>query len=218
MAGVDPRRHGWRARLQGLAFAVVGTLAALLLLIGMNRQLGGPDDNDGTPASSIEVVRKEKPKPKEVVRRPEPPKRKPSKTPPQPLPGLDAGLAGLDFGLPQFDASELEMGEGLLGDGSDLVMTDDTVDQAPRPIVQTRMQYPPRAKAQGITGYVVFNLLISPTGQVEQVRVLEAQPSGVFEAVAQAAVQQWKFEPASYKGENVRVWARQKVRFDLAGA
>lgn len=205
-------------RIVGTAFAIVGTLAVLALAIGMNRQLGGPEDSAGEAASSIEVVRKQKPSPREQVRRREPPKPRPSRTPPQPLVGLDAGLSGLDFGLPQFDASELDMGDGLLGDSGDLVMTDDTVDQAPRPILQTPMQYPPRAKAQGVTGYVVLNLLISPTGQVEQVRVLESQPSGVFEAVAQAGVQQWKFEPATYKGENVRVWARQKVRFDLAGA
>jgi protein TonB len=28
-------------------------------------------------------------------------------------------------------------------------------------------------------------------------------------------VQSWKFEPASYQGENVRVWVTQRVRFDL---
>jgi periplasmic protein TonB len=46
--------------------------------------------------------------------------------------------------------------------------------------------------------------------------VLESQPAGVFDAAAVAGVQQWRFEPASYRGENVRVWARQRVRFDLS--
>ena len=135
---------------------------------------------------------------------------------PAPLVGLDAGLSGLNFGLPQFDASELGQGNDLLGEGGDVVMTDDTVDVAPRPLLQTPMTYPPRARAQGVTGYVVLSLLIGPTGQVERVRVLEAQPAGVFDDVAVAGVQGWRFEPATYRGENVRVWATQRVRFDLS--
>jgi len=59
-------------------------------------------------------------------------------------------------------------------------------------------------------------LLIGPTGNVEKVKVIEAQPAGVFDDVATAGVQTWKFEPASYRGENVRVWATQRVRFDLS--
>ena len=34
--------------------------------------------------------------------------------------------------------------------------------------------------------------------------------------VAVAGVQTWKFEPATYRGENVRVWATQRVRFNLS--
>ena len=78
------------------------------------------------------------------------------------------------------------------------------------------MQYPPRAKAKGIEGYVLLSLLISPTGDVERVKVLEANPAGIFEDVAVAGVKTWKFEPASYNGESVRVWAKQRVRFDLS--
>jgi protein TonB len=205
-----------RPRLVGLISSVVSTVLVLALLVLMNRQGSGPDDSDGLATTNFEVVKKEKPKPKESLRRPEPPKRRPSKPAPAPLIGLDSGLAGLDFGLPQFDANELDLGAGLLGEGKDLIMTDDSVDVPPRPLLQTPMPYPPRAKANGVTGYVILSLLIGPTGQVEKVKVLEAQPAGVFDEVAAAGVQGWKFEPASYQGENVRVWATQKVRFDLS--
>ena len=205
-----------RSGLIGLASATLGTALVLTLIVLMNRQAGSPADEDGLAVTNFEVVKKEKPKPKESVRRPEPPKRRPSKPAPTPLVGLDSGLAGLNFGLPQFDASELDLGAGLLGDDKDVVMTDDSVDVPPRPLLQTPMQYPPRAKATGVTGYVILSLLIGPTGQVEKVKVLEAQPAGVFDEVAAAGVQGWKFEPASYQGENVRVWATQKVRFDLS--
>lgn len=202
--------------LVGALSAGLGLVLVLGLVLFMNKQLARPDEDGGRPASSIEVVKKEKPPQQEAVRKREPPKRRPQRSAPAPLVGLDSGLAGLSFGLPGFDASELDLGKGLLGDGGDVVMTDDSVDVPPRPLMQGPMQYPARAKAAGVTGYVLLSVLIGPTGQVEKVKVLESQPSGVFDDIAVAGVQGWKFEPATYKGENVRVWAKQRVRFDLS--
>lgn len=208
--------HVDRPLLLGMISSALGTAMVLALIVGMNKQFGRPQGDTGLTPTNFDVVKKEKPKPKESVRKPEPPKRRPSRPAPVPLVSLDSGLAGLNFGLPQFDASELDLGGGLLGEDRDVVMTDASVDVPPRPLLQTPMAYPPRAKATGVTGYVILSLLIGPTGQVEKVKVLEASPRGVFEDVASAGVQTWKFEPASYKGESVRVWATQKVRFDLS--
>ena len=205
-----PRQH-----VVGVATDIAGSLLVLALVVLMNNPFTQRDKASAMVGTSIAVVKKEKPKAKDVVRKREPPKRQ-TRAAPTPLLGLDSSLSGLDFGLPAFDSSELDLGAGLLGDSGDVVMTDDSVDQAPRPILQTPMTYPNRAKAQGITGYVLLSVLISPTGQVEKVKVLEAQPAGVFDDVAIAGVQGWKFEPATYKGEHVRVWARQRVRFDLS--
>ena len=206
-----------RTTLTGLASAALGTLAVLALLVAMNVPFKAPVNAGADAASSIEVVRRPPPPRPEPVRRPPPPRppQRPSAAPP---PGLDGSLSGLDFGLPAFDAAALDLGGSLLGDGDAAVMTDDTVDQPPRPLVQSPMQYPARAKAAGITGHVVLNVLVGPTGQVETVAVLESQPAGVFDEAAASAVRGWTFQPASYRGENVRVWARQKIRFDLAGA
>lgn len=205
-----------RPQLFGIAASAVGTALVLALVIVMNKQFARPEGEDSVATTNFEVVKKEKPPARESLRRPEPPKRRPQRSAPAPIVGLDSGLAGLDFGLPQFDSEDLGLGDSLLGESEDVVMTDDSVDVPPRPLLQTPMQYPPRAKAQGVTGYVILSLLIGPTGQVEKVKVLEASPAGVFDDVAAAGVQTWKFEPASYKGENVRVWATQKVRFDLS--
>ncbi len=200
----------------GAASALGGVALVLALLLFMNHRITRPDGDDGESFSAIAVVKQEPPKPQEPVRRREPPKRKPARSAPAPLLGFESGLAGANFGLPGLDANELDLGDGLLGDAGPVVMTDDSVDVAPRPLNQPPMSYPARAKAGGVTGYVLLSVLIGPTGRVEQVRVLESQPSGVFDEVALAGVRQWTFEPASYKGENVRVWARQRVRFDLS--
>lgn len=212
---VDTAIRTRSARLVGVFAALAGTAVVLWSVIVMNRStLRAAEQAFGT-ATVVEVKKQEKP----PADRPPPPKPKPRKTPPKAAPApasLGAALAGLDFGLPQYDTDDLgALAGGLLGEGKDVVMTDDAVDVPPRPVLQTPMVYPPRAKAQGIKGYVVLSVLIGPTGAVEQVKVLEASPPGLFEATAEAGVRTWRFEPAQYKGAAVRVWARQKIRFDL---
>jgi protein TonB len=153
------------------------------------------------------VVQQPKPKPK--------PRRAPS-TPPPSLSGLGSNLSGIDFGLPGFDMSDLNgLDSDLLGGGDGMVMTDDTVDDPPRATFQAPMQYPPRAKAKGIKGYVVLSLLIGVTGEIEQVKVVESWPEGVFDEAALQGVNQWRFDPANYQGQAVRAWAKQRIRFDL---
>lgn len=205
------------AHVQGLLWMTGGVLLVVASIIFMNQQAVKPEGEDAIVGTGVQVQRKERPPQAKPLTRREAPKRRSARPAPTPLVGLDGGLAGLDFGLPQFDDAGLDdMAGSLLGEDREVVMTDDSVDVPPRPLLQTPMQYPPRAKASGVTGYVILSLLIGPTGQVEKVKVLEAQPAGVFDEVAAAGVQAWKFEPASYKGAAVRVWATQKVRFDLS--
>ncbi|MGE4072991.1 MAG: energy transducer TonB [Lysobacterales bacterium] len=196
---------------------VIGLLLVSTSIIWMNRKLDLKGGESGTAISQIVAEKKEKPKPKREVQKREPPKRQPKRAPAPPSANLGSALAGLDFGLPQYESEDLSaLGGNLLGDGKDVVMTDSSVDVPPRPMVQSAIPYPLRAKAQGVEGYVLLSVLISPTGQVERVKVLESQPAGVFEAAAEAGVKSWKFEPAQYQGQAVRVWATQRVRFDLS--
>lgn len=134
-----------------------------------------------------------------------------------PLPNIGSSIAGADFGLPQFSSSiESAVNEKILGNTDNAVMTDDSVDSPPKPSMRGGpIEYPPKARARGITGFVLFNLLITPNGDVEKAQILESVPSGVFDDAALASVTQWKFEPAMYKGKSVKVWAKQKISFNL---
>jgi protein TonB len=120
------------------------------------------------------------------------------------------------MGLPGFSADDLGALEGdLLGGPGGMVMTDDTVDQPPTASYQNPMIYPPRARASGIEGYVVFSLLIGLTGEIEQLQIIESYPEGVFDEAATQGINLWRFEPALYQGQAVRAWVKQRVRFDL---
>jgi len=78
------------------------------------------------------------------------------------------------------------------------------------------MEYPLDAKADGVEGYVTLSVLIGPAGDIQDVRVLESRPSGVFDDVAIEGIRQWRFQPAKYQGKPVTVWGRQTIRFDLS--
>jgi protein TonB len=202
-------------RRRGIALAsglfVLALLAGSVVLMNATAGFHRNDANAFGTTVQVEPRARPKPPPQE---KPKPPPKRQQRARVNPMAGLESSLAGLDFGLPQFEQAGLDAATGILGEGSG-TMTDDTVDSPPRPIVQNPMPYPPRAKAQGVTGYVLLSVLIGPTGQVERAKVLESNPPGVFDDVAVQGVQGWKFEPASYKGEAVRVWATQRVRFDL---
>lgn len=196
-----------------LGAAVLGAAMLAGSVVLMNADAGFQSREAADTGTVVQVERRDKPKPPPQDK-PKPPPKRQQRARVNPIVGLESSLSGLDFGLPQFEQTGLDAAAGILGEGGG-TMTDDTVDSPPRPIVQNPMPYPPRAKAAGTTGYVLLSVLIGPTGQVEKVKVLESNPPGVFDDVAAQGVQGWKFEPASYKGEAVRVWATQKVRFDL---
>lgn len=207
-----------RLRLAGIASMIFGSVLVLGMVVLINRFADGLTRDQADEANQIVFERKPPPEEKVVQRpKPKPPPKRAPRTPPPPFAGLSASLSGIDFGLPGFDMSDLNALDGdLLGGADGVVMTDDTVDEPPRATFQAPMQFPPRARAQGVTGYVVLSLLIGVTGQIEEVRVIESYPEGVFDDVAVQGVSQWKFEPANYQGQAVRSWAKQRVRFDLS--
>ncbi|NBB93468.1 MAG: TonB family protein [Gammaproteobacteria bacterium] len=205
-----------RKWIYGLAFMFFGSVLIVGTLLMINRLAKGPESQELARQTSFQVERQPEPPPKKVVKR-EQPKPKRSRDINPPMVDLDTSLSGIDMGIPGVSADDLgSLRDDLLGDTQDVVMTDDSVDQPPRPTRQTPLPYPSSARKQGVEGYVVLSLLISAAGEIEKVQVLESSPAGLFEESAVQGVQNWRFEPAQYQGRNVRVWAKQRIRFDLS--
>lgn len=85
----------------------------------------------------------------------------------------------------------------------------------PRVLRRTPPQYPKAARARGATGRVVLQLLVDERGRVAEVRVVEAEPAGVFDEAAIAAARSWVFEPGREGEARVQAWVRQTIRFEL---
>ena len=201
----------------GTVSMFIGSSLVFGSLVWMNESGRVIEEKPEVRQVSFEVQKRiEPPKKKQVEKKPkrdEVPKWKP----PAVLDGLNSQLAGVDLGLPSLDLHQVVgQNDSLLGAVNDLVMTGDAVDVPPRATRRVSVGYPRRAKSKGIEGYVALNLLITPSGGVEKVKVLESIPPDVFDQVAIAAVKQWQFEPGMHQGKRVRVWAKQTIRFDLS--
>ncbi|MGH8034130.1 MAG: energy transducer TonB [Lysobacterales bacterium] len=207
------RRLAWAT-----GFMLAGTLVVLGSVVIMNYYSTSLEDSRAEALNQINFNRKKPPEDKQVQKpKPKPKPQRPRRNAPAPLTGLDTSLSGIDMGLPGYSADDLGGLEGdLLGGPGGMVMTDETVDQPPAATFQSPMVYPPRARAQGLQGYVVFSLLIGITGEIEQVKIIESYPEGVFDEAATQGINQWRFDPAMYQGQAVRAWAKQRVRFDLS--
>ena len=187
-------------------------------LLWMNSEGAPPPKTEVNDAVSFEVERKPPKKRPPKQRRAQ---RKPTKTvSPKvaPTPSLSASISGISFDLPGFEAADLgNMGGDLIGAGAakNMVMTEDAVDKKPVPRRQDAPEFPAKARQRGIEGFVKLNLFINLAGAVEKVRVLEAEPRGIFEESAVAAAQSWEFTPAEYNGSPVTGWFKRTVSFRL---
>lgn len=71
------------------------------------------------------------------------------------------------------------------------------------PLVRVNPQYPAKAAAAGIEGWVHVRFTITPQGTTADVAVVKAEPAGYFEAAATAAVKGYKYKPKMESGQAV---------------
>lgn len=73
------------------------------------------------------------------------------------------------------------------------------------PIVKVAPQYPRRAAARGVEGYVVLSFTVTETGAVTNPLVVESVPPGVFDSAATRAALKFKYKPRVEDGKPVVV-------------
>ncbi|MCG5053590.1 MAG: TonB family protein [Myxococcales bacterium] len=134
-----------------------------------------------------------------------------------PVPNIGTQIAGVSFGLPTFEADLSTIAsESMLGSATkDMVMTEDSVDSPAQPVARVPPEYPSKARQKGIEGYVTLNVLVSAEGSIQQMRILNADPAGIFEDSAKAALARWEFRPGQYQASPVSMWVKQTIRYKL---
>lgn len=76
--------------------------------------------------------------------------------------------------------------------------------------------YPRRASAKGIEGYVDLMFDVTATGAVKNIRITAAQPVGVFEKSAMAAIKKYKYKPQKIDGESIATPnVQERIRYQM---
>jgi periplasmic protein TonB len=199
---------------------LAGSVGVFGLIYWLNADEMPPKLETERETVAFEVDKKPPPKREKQKRERPTPKRDLSTAPRAPLPNLSATLAGASFDLPTFENAGLEhVDEALLGDTSKkMVMAEGAMDTPPQPVRRNPPKFPEKARRGGVEGFVKMTVFVNQNGTVDQVKVLDASPSGVFEQVAQDAIRTWEFEPGVYQGESVAGWVTQTIRFELKRA
>ena len=87
----------------------------------------------------------------------------------------------------------------------------------PEVIKRVAAEYPDDAARKGIEGAVDLSFVVSPRGEVEDVTVVHAEPSAVFNHAAVTAVRRWKYQPRTVNGIAVEGHVQLRMTFKLDG-
>ncbi len=184
------------------AFALFWIMQALVSVTGELKEGGGN--------LSIEFVRLKRDTTPETKKREKPQRQKPDQQPPPPDLNLSQNLNPSDAVsdiTPMIDTGlELESATNLAAAGGG--------DREAVPLVRVEPGYPPRAKQQGIEGYVIVSFTITPVGTTAEVEVYKSKPAYIFDREAVRAVRKWRYNPKMEDGAPI-ARPNQKIRLDF---
>ncbi|MFH1349554.1 MAG: energy transducer TonB, partial [Pseudomonadota bacterium] len=78
-----------------------------------------------------------------------------------------------------------------------------------------RPQYPALARRRGLEGTVVLEVLVSREGKVNDLRLFRSSGYTLLDQAAIGSVKNWLFEPGKKGNEEIEMWVRVPVRFQL---
>ena len=84
-------------------------------------------------------------------------------------------------------------------------------------LTATEPVYPPGALRDRVEGWVEVDFTVTEGGAVREIEIVAAEPRGVFEAAATAAVGQWRFQPRVVNGRPVPQRSSVTLRFNVEG-
>ena len=90
-------------------------------------------------------------------------------------------------------------------------------DQELEQITATEPDYPRAALRDRVEGWVAVDYTVTESGLVRDIEIVAAEPHGVFEAAAKAAVGQWRFRPRVANGRPVPQRLSVTLRFNVEG-
>lgn len=91
-----------------------------------------------------------------------------------------------------------------------------TADVSPSYADNPAPPYPPLARRRGQTGTVEVEVLVSPHGRAEEIRLARGSGHALLDRTALETVRHWRFVPGRRGNETAAMWVRIPVRFALS--
>ncbi|OUS23740.1 hypothetical protein A9Q99_27270 [Gammaproteobacteria bacterium 45_16_T64] len=144
-----------------------------------------------------------------LIEKPEKPEVLPEPNQPKPENNTDAQETDLAIDIPAPDltnsAMDLTIGLGLQASDGEYL-----------PIFKVAPAYPSRAARRGIEGYVVLEYIVTTSGTVRDIVVIDAKPSNTFNLAAKRSARGYKYQPRIVDGNPVEVsGVRTKIVFKM---
>jgi len=89
------------------------------------------------------------------------------------------------------------------------------IDRPLTPVSKMPPLYPLRAKRMGIEGWVKVGFLVTETGLVDQIKIIDSHPETIFDRTVMQCVSTWRFSPGTVQGVPVKTRAITTVKFTL---
>ena len=208
-------RSSWLGRaITGALSLSVGSFALGACLLSLISSPPQKEERAQAPERVIERV--VKPKKQQVKRKPQ--RRVTRRKSSSPKPNLSTDLSQMGTGVPLFamQGAELSM-SSLLGDddqaGQELIMSAETVDSLPKPLVNCQPRLTRDLIQSQKNGWVKVKLLISASGELGDLQILESQPRGVYDQVVTDAMRGCRWRPATYRGNPSALQTYKTFRF-----
>lgn len=198
-----------------LSGAVLITLALFMVMTRMisGASQGGPQLEHYDVVDFVRLAREQHPVDKEREKLP-PQKKAP---PPPPPPDLTVQQADVPPPVAPMRLPDLSMDVRLAGGPVVGRLAPATaplaLDNEAIPLVRIPPVYPVRAERLHLGGAVVVEFTINEAGRVENPRVVESKPPGIFDQAAKQAILRWRFKPKLEDGKPVARHARQRFDF-----
>jgi protein TonB len=179
-----------------IAIASVATLITFALFVGMhkliaNDQIKRPVETD-YPTITLTQFKKDKP-PTEKVR-----------IKPKPIPLPTPKLTKKTIESTPDDKFDSTLFVSTIGSPiikNKITPTFNSEGGDARPIVRVEPKYPSIAARDGIEGWVKLSFSITPSGAVNNIQVLDAEPKRTFNQAARRALSKWKYKPNIQDGK-----------------
>jgi TonB family protein len=142
---------------------------------------------------------------------------------------LDQARAALDAAQPAKAEALLQMAAGL-GASAELTTLNQRLAQTklasagPPEVTEgdltkvkaLELEYPDRALAKGVEGWVSISYMVTTEGKVTGMKVLDSSPAGVFEAAATQALSRVRYKPMLQGGKPIIVATKLRIAFRVA--